>query len=86
MGRVVIIENGGPPCQECYGFSPRDIDSPTLLTMHPVAYCRTCLILVAMAATPEDKERLGGLLDTWTLGRELLQRQGLCGKCGQLEK
>ena len=51
--------------------------------MHPIAYCKTCLILVAMAATPEDQERLDALLDTWTPGGELLQRQGHCAKCGQ---
>ena len=51
--------------------------------MHPIAYCRTRLILVAMAATPEDGARLDALLDTWTSGGELLQRQGPCAKGGQ---
>lgn len=51
--------------------------------MHPIAYCRKCLILVAMAATPEDRTRLDALLDTWTPGGELVQRQGPCAKCSQ---
>jgi len=50
--------------------------------MHPVAHCRASLILVAMAATPEDGGRLAVLLDTWTPEGELKQRQGHCAKCG----
>lgn len=50
--------------------------------MHPIAYCRKCLILVAMAQTPEDRTRLDALLDTWTPGGELVQGQGPCAKCG----
>ena len=50
--------------------------------MSPIAYCRKCLIIVATAATPEDRQRLDDLLDTWTPGGELLQRQGICDRCG----
>ena len=51
--------------------------------MHQLVYCRSCLIKVAMAESPEDRARLHDLLDSWTPGGELKQRQGHCGRCGQ---
>ena len=36
-----------------------------------------------MAESPEDRARLHDLLDAWTPGGELKQRQGHCGRCGQ---
>ncbi len=51
--------------------------------MDPIAYCRACLIRVATADTPEDRKLLDALLDTWTPGGELMQRQGHCARCGQ---
>ena len=54
-----------------------------LLIMPLLAYCRACLIKVAMAEAPEDRVRLDALLDSWTPGGELKQRQGHCGRCGQ---
>jgi hypothetical protein len=50
--------------------------------MLPIAYCRKCLIIVATAATPEDRQRLDALLDTWTPGGELVQQKGVCDRCG----
>ena len=49
----------------------------------PSAYCRACLIKVAMADTPEDRELLDALLNAWSPGGELTQRQGHCARCGQ---
>ena len=50
--------------------------------MELIAYCRSCLIQIAMPSTPEDLERLGYLLATWTRDGELVQRQGRCARCG----
>ena len=54
-----------------------------LLIMELLTYCRACLIKVAMAENPEDRVRLDALLDSWTPGGELKQRQGHCGRCSQ---
>ena len=54
-----------------------------LLIVQLLAYCRACLIKVAMAEAPEDRVRLDALLDSWTPGGELKQRLGHCGRCGQ---
>lgn len=35
-----------------------------------------------MAESPEDRARLDELLDSWTPGGELKERQGHCGRCG----
>lgn len=53
---------------------------------HPIAYCRACLIHVAMAAASDDRERLHALLDAWTPGGELKEKQALCYRCGQYGK
>ncbi len=57
-----------------------------LLIMELLAYCRACLIKVAMAENPEDRVRLDALLDSWTPGGELKERQGHCGRCGQYDE
>jgi ferredoxin len=50
--------------------------------MNPIAYCRACLIQVALADGPEDQTRLQAFLETWTPGRELKQRSDHCARCG----
>ena len=72
----------GRPAKNIVELLLRGMDFLSFLTMQPIAYCRTCLILVATAATPEDRTRLDALLDTWTPGGELLQQQGTCARCG----
>lgn len=50
--------------------------------MNQIAYCRACLIQVALADGPEDQTRLQAFLETWTPGRELKQRSDHCARCG----
>ena len=49
---------------------------------HHAAYCRACLIKVALASTSEDRELLDALLNEWSPGGELKERQGYCARCG----
>lgn len=51
--------------------------------MAPIAYCRACLVLVAMATTSDDRERLHALLDAWAPDGELNEKQALCYRCGR---
>ena len=71
----------GRPAKHIVELLPRGMDFLSFLTMQSIAYCRTCLILVATAATPEDRTRLDALLDTWTTGSEPLQQQATCARC-----
>jgi hypothetical protein len=50
--------------------------------MNAIAYCRACLIQVALANGLEDQARLQVFLETWTPGRELKQRPDQCARCG----
>ncbi len=51
--------------------------------MDPIPYCRVCLLLVEMAATPEDRKRLDALLDAWSPDGELREKQAQCARCGR---
>jgi hypothetical protein len=47
------------------------------------AYCRDCLIKVALAESLEDRGRLDALLENWTPGAELKLQKGDCARCGR---